>query len=338
MIQAANQNRIARLRPTGDSRETDPLQTSVPLAFHRVLFPLGFPTSIKSNEPSVIRAAEESWGAFHQKVHFAPIEVRLVISDVLSRRRPSIPSFRAQSNLLMLVADKDNFGCCDLATGFGFASLTKAATTHRDYLRYHFLEAMVYTLLDTQRMRTIHAACVEFQGHGVLLLGESGAGKSSLAYAATRRGWTYLCDDGTSLILHKTGRTVVGNPQTIRFRPSALTLFPEIKGRSKVRNGKPTIEIRTELLHQFKITHESTVDLLVFLNRSETTIPRARTVSSQDVFRRLSKDAFPVELSVNEERSRAVERLLSADAIELDYQDFNLALDLLESVIRGNKS
>jgi hypothetical protein len=317
----------------------DPLQASVALPFHHVLFPSGFPVQIKSNDSAVIRAAELSWGAFDQRFRETPIEVRFIISDVPSRRRPPFPVFRAQSNLLMLVADAHNFACCDLAAGFGFACLTKAAITHRDYLRHQFLEAMVYVLLDTQYLVAIHAACVGIHGRGVLLVGDSGAGKSSLAYACIRRGWTYVSDDAVSIVLHKANRTVVGNPQTLRFRPSASSLFPEIKGRLKARNGKPTVEVRTETLKNLQIAYESRVDHIVFLNRwmSEPAPPSIARLSREEALRRLSHNPWPTELSVHEQRIAAIERLLAAEVYELKYRDFDPAIDLLENVVRGGK-
>jgi hypothetical protein len=321
------------------SQELDPLQASVPLEFHHVLFPFGFPTHIKTNDRLVIRAAEASWAIFKHGFGLPPIEVRVVVSDVVSRRIPPIPTFRAQLNLLTLVADEHNFGCCDLANGFGFACLTKAATTHRDYIRHHFLESMVYTLLDTRHTVAIHAACLEFLGRGCIFAGNSGAGKSSLSYACARRGWTYICDDATCLLINKTGRRIVGNPQTLRFRPSALALFPEIKGTSRLRNGKPTLEIRTERLRNIKIASESTVDFIIFLNRSETmaSSPTLVPVNRQDAFRRLSNNPWPCELAINEQRSQAIERLLTAQAFELSYWEFNAAIELLENVVRGEQ-
>jgi hypothetical protein len=326
-------------RPEQSAVVDDPLCASIALPFHHVLFPHGFPTQIKSNDPAVIRAAELSWGVFTQRFRETPIEVRLIVSDVPSRRRPPFPVFRAQSNLLTIVADAHNFACCDLAAGFGFACLTKAATTHRDYLRFQFLEAMVYTLLDTQYLVALHAACVGIHGRGMLLVGDSGAGKSSLAYACIRRGWTYVSDDAVSIVLRKTGRTVIGNPQTLRFRPSASSLFPEIKGRAKARNGKPTVEVRTETLKNLRIAYESHVDYIVFLKRwgSEPAPPSIERLSREEALRRLSHNPWPSELAVHEDRTAAIERLLGADVYELKYRDFGPAIDLLENVVRGGK-
>ncbi|MGH9582392.1 MAG: aldolase, partial [Bryobacteraceae bacterium] len=177
-----------RKSPLADA--SDPLRAFLPLPHHHVLFPLGFPVHIKSNELAVVRLAEESWGRFEPRFRDAPIEVRFLVSDVLLRHRPLPPIFRAQGNLLTIAADAHNFACCDLSAGFGFACVTKGAVMKKEYMRNHFLGAMVYTLLDTRNVVALHAACLVKDGHGVLFAGRSGTGKSSLAYACMRRGWT----------------------------------------------------------------------------------------------------------------------------------------------------
>jgi hypothetical protein len=312
----------------------DTLQASVALPFQQMFYPHGFPVMVKSNDSAVIKAADISWNGFERRFEVPPLEVRFVVSESTSRRRPPVPVFRAQSNLMTMVADARNFGSCDLRGGFGFACLTKAAIVHENYLRYYFLDAMVYTLLDTRHLVAIHAACLEMNGHGVLLVGDSGAGKSSLSYACTRRGWTYISDDSVSLVLHKAGRSVSGNPKTIRFRPSAWTLFPELKGRSELRNNKPTIEIGTELLRHIQTAYECSVDYIVFLNRQPNEVERAHlgAISREEAGHRLSGARFPEELSIQKDRDAAIHRLLDAEMYELSYRQFDSAIDLLEQM------
>ena len=312
----------------------DILQSSIPLPYQQLFFPHGFPVLVKSNDPLVITAAELSWRGFPQRFDVPPLEVRLVITQSTATRRPPVPVFRAQSNLMSMVADANNFGCCDLAAGFGFAFLTKAAAAQKNYLRYYFLDAMVYTLLDTQHLVALHAACVERNGHGVLLVGDSGAGKSSLSYACTHRGWTYISDDSVSLVLQKPGRSVSGNPQTIRFRPSAWSLFPELKGRQQLRNNKPTVEIDTELLRHIRTAFECTVDYIVFLNRQESEPQRAQLalISREQAMQRLSCARFPEELSIQEGRNAAIQRLLDAEIYEMTYSEFDSAVALLDQL------
>ena len=336
MVMPRDSSNLGSIRDRKEGFEgEDPLLAATSLLHRHVLYPYGFAAHIKSNDPDVIRSAELSWGAYQERFREVPIELRVIVSECVSRRQPQTPVFRAQSNLLTLVSDADNYGCCDLSKGFGFACLTRAAVTHGDFLRYNFLEGMVYTLLDTQYLATIHGACISRDGCGVLLVGESGAGKSSLTYACTRRGWTYISDDASSLVLRRRGRTVVGNPRTFRFRPSVSALFPELQGHVKQRNGKPTLEVRSDQFPLMKVAQECEVGYVVFLNRkpSQQEAQGLLPVPRADRFRRLFQNPWPVELGIHEDRMAAIERLIEVPGYELSYQAFDPAIDLLEGLV-----
>lgn len=334
---AREQTFAAVMKAKSPVPDPGPLWASMSFPFHHVLYPQGFPLLVKSNDPGVIRAAELSWAGCSQRFRETPIELRFLVSDSPTRRKPPNPLFRAQSNLLTIVADAHNFASCDLVDGFGFACLTKAAVLNRDYLRQQFLEAMAYILLDTSHVVALHAACVRKDGHGVLLAGDSGAGKSSLAYACARRGWTYVSDDGSLLVLRKPGRTIIGNPQAFRFRPSVTHLFPEIHATTKSRNGKPTMEIRTEHLANVVTADESDIDHIIFLRRAEVDGAHLAPVSREDALRRLIQNPWPAELLIQEERVAAIERLLDARCHELTYKHLHPAIDLLEVMIHRGK-
>ena len=54
----------------------------------------------------------------------------------------------------------------------------------------------------------LHAATLSFEGQGVLLVGNSGVGKSTLAAGLVSRGWTYLSDEFALI-----------DPDTLRLHP-----------------------------------------------------------------------------------------------------------------------
>lgn len=101
-----------------------------------------------------------------------------------------------------------------------------------------------------------------------MFCGDSCAGKSTLAYACARAGWTYLSDDGTFLVRDREDRYAVGEPYSIRFRTDAPALFPELSDRlPTVRpNGKSAIEVRTRDLG-ISTAQGCVVDHVVFLER-----------------------------------------------------------------------
>ena len=118
------------------------------------------------------------------------------------------------------------------------------------WFRYHFLEASVLTALDCVFFVPIHAACVSSSERGLLLCGDSGAGKSSLAYACGRAGWTFVSDDAVHLVPGDNQGVVVGDPHRFRLREASQTMFPGVAAfPSALRpNGQSAIEIATSAL------------------------------------------------------------------------------------------
>lgn len=317
----------------------DPLLASVPLPYRQEFYPYGFPTLIASNSPAVLEAAQESWAEFRKRFNERPLEIRVLVAESATRQCPPPPVVRAQRNLLVWVADAENFSCCDLTKGFGFAWVTESVAAQAEYLRYHFLEAMAYSLLDTLHVVAVHAACVALDGHGVLLAGESGAGKSSLAYACARRGWTYISDDASSLVRRGEGRTVLGDPGLFRFRGTAGELFPEFRGMKESRraNGKPTIEVRTDSLPAIRTASESRVDYIVFLNRRDGGSGHVQLlpVAAEEGLNRLFSTPWPAELPTGREQRAAVERLMGAEIYEMRYREMDAAVGRLQQLVLG---
>lgn len=318
--------------------DIDPLLAAVEMPFWGVYYPFGFPARIETNSRSVLMAAEANWARGKLRFEEPPVLLRVVVSDGPARECPDKPVYRAQRNLLHLVADRENFGCCDLDRGFGAAWLNSTVAAETDYLRYCFLEGMAASMIESLYLVSLHAACVARDGSGVLLSGDSGAGKSSLAYACARRGWTYVSDDCSSMVRRMNTRSVIGAPDIVRFRENASTLFPEIGGR-KPRihaNGDPSIEIRTSEFPGIETAFESAVDHIVFLNRGPQHGAGAQLVARprEEARRQLNPVVWPAELASSAEREAAVERMLSAGIYELRYRDLDPAVERLEELAR----
>jgi hypothetical protein len=60
----------------------------------------------------------------------------------------------------------------------------------------------------------VHATCVALRGQGVLLLGDSGSGKSDLGLRLIHEGWSLVADDRVVLAL-KHGGIAAAAPSTI---------------------------------------------------------------------------------------------------------------------------
>lgn len=317
-------------------QQKDPLRFEFDLPLVECFHPLGFTLEIATNSPEVLTAAEESWKHFQKRFAFPCLRMRLGVLEGKLRKRLVAPQVTGQWNMITQIVDGHNFVVSDADCGRSYGWLTTDLVSERAYFRHHFLEGAFWMTAEPMYLTPIHAACVNRAGRGVLLCGDSGAGKSSLAYACARNGWSFLCDDASNLVRGLHGRTVIGNPYQIRFRPSAADLFPELKHQrvSPRITGKLSIELVTSTIPQIRTIPESPVDFIVFLNR------RGGPAELVPFSRRKAFAWFEHVICYGSQAVRSAQRdsfkrLLGAEIFELRYRDLDQAIAQLETMVNA---
>lgn len=107
--------------------------------------------------------------------------------------------------------------------------------------------------------KVIHASCVEVEGHGVLICGESGSGKTSLLVELVTRGAKFVADDAVSLYV-KEQRAWVAAPKAtkglIGVSPLAVASVEENLPEAVLADGC-LLELCVELdADMFRTSHE----------------------------------------------------------------------------------
>lgn len=326
----------AAASPARPAWPNDPLGYAEELPLSAAFHPLGYPVELSTNSAEVLRAAEESWSGFPQLFCERPLEIRVAVSDNGAAASASEFQIRGQRHVLGIVSDARNFAICDTSKGFAYGWVTAATAADRPWFRYMYLDTIVNMILWQTHLTRIHAGCVAFEGRGVLLCGESGAGKSCLTYACARRGWTFISDEAPSILRRTEERIVIGKPHLIHFRETAFELFPELNGREAKPNivGKISLEVRTAELPQIRTAYTSGVAAIVFLNRRHEGPATLVPLSKEEVWRRLSADLPMFEERAHEEHIASLRNLLGAETYELRYRDFGSAIDVLEDMAR----
>jgi hypothetical protein len=316
----------------------DPLLHDFEMPLEAIFYPLGFPLQITTNSTDVLAAADESWGRF-RKIYSQPaLQMRIGVLEGGPSECPGDPVYREQRSLQARIADPENFSVSDIRRGFAYAWLTRATVQNRAYLRWHFIEGMSWDLL-APYITPVHAGCVRFADRGVLICGDSGAGKSSLTYACARRGWTFMSDDSSNLVHGRQGAVVVGNPYQIRFRESAIELFPELHTQALTPklSGGLAIELATVTLPEIKTTLESSVDYIVFLSRAFGGPARLVSFSKEAALQWFEQVIFCAEKDLVDAHKASLRNLLSAEVFELRYNDLASAIARLESLVQTGR-
>jgi hypothetical protein len=314
----------------------DTLLRDLPAPQRAMVFPLGFPVEISTNSEAVIAAARRAWGYFEQEHEATPLSLCLTVTEHEGERPPVQPKFRSHLHLMSIVVDERNHVICDFSQGCAFGWVTRRVAEQPDFLRLRFLEPAVMTLLVAAHLAPIHSALVTREGIGIALCGNSFAGKSTLAYACARRGWTFVSDDGTFLLRNRPDLFAVGNPYNMRFRKDAKILFPEL-ARCVVAirpNGLPGMEVRTSQL-PVSTTGGCSIDHLVFLRRSATGRPRMNRFSAEGALQWLEGATLYGPADVQRSQRQTYRRLLDAGLWELHYSDLSDAVSMLDQLGAG---
>jgi hypothetical protein len=312
------------------------LLCNMELPLRGVFYPLGFAVEVITNKQAVLDAANDSWGSLRPRQINSIVQIRISVSEGGKDECPPTPVSRANRYLFSIVADADNQAILDLKAGFASVWLNQATINHSLYFRYYFLEGAAYMLLCSSAATALHAACVSRYGRGILLCGDSGAGKSSLSYACARTGWTYTSDDA-SYLLHNTDHPrVVGNSHQIRFRPTASTLFPELEGRALTprAEGKPSIEVSTSEFPGLITANEARIACIVYLNRGPSETGELIPLPAGVAVKRIKEGFYPVA-EIRTVHDNAVRILSDVPAYELRYCDFDQAICQLDHLARS---
>lgn len=316
----------------------DPYLYHAEMPLSAVYYPLGFPLELTTNSVDVLEAAEESWGSFTQQFSIQALQLKVGVLEDESTECPAAPIFRAQRNMIVSVADHGNFCVSDVVHGFSFAWLTAATVSNRSYFRYHFLEAAALSHIANRHAAPIHAACVELDGRGVLLCGESGAGKSSLSFACARTGWTFIADDASFLLNGRNDRQVVGNCHLVRFRPSAADLFAAVRNQPLTSRpgGKPSIELLTETISGIRGASSSNIHFVVFLNRGHAATQELVVYSKANARDYMHRSLCGLKGLANAQME-SIDNLLGAQVLEIRYRNLDWAVARLERLAREQR-
>lgn len=136
----------------------------------------------------------------HHLVMDAPefrIELRLLPRQA-SPNAAEPPTVRVQSGagLLCGVMDASNYVVLAPGQYRGLVVASEDMLSHSYHLRYELIEFAVFTLATRGLgLVPLHGACVGRQGRGILLLGASSSGKSTLALHSLLQGLDFLAED-----------------------------------------------------------------------------------------------------------------------------------------------
>lgn len=166
------------------------------------------------------------------------------------RGAPPPPRFSSGSGVISATIDASNYSLVAPALRGALVVASPAMLARPHELRCELIEFALFTLVARdQPVLPLHAACVGVGDRAVLLLGESGAGKSTAMLQCTLAGLGVLAED---VVFVEPGRlTVTGVPNYIHLRLETARLLPTALAR-RIRRA-PVIERRHSGVRKYEV-------------------------------------------------------------------------------------
>ena len=295
---------------------------------------MGVRLRLLTNHPEVITAADVSFHGFGpaQPASSADVTLRLWVHDVESQALPE-PGFRAAGALVYRTAAHHSTLMADQERGIAWGYLSPSVIARPAYFSYHFLEFAFYVMLPSPRVDAYSRLSMRETGRALLIRAPSGGGKTTLVYAALRRGFQALAED---VVWIDAARQVWrGLPWRFRLPPDTQRFFPELGAYDPVLeiNGVPRMEI--------EVVREWPGSAVVFAQPGPIVLLRRRPgrcsrLTSLDAAaaKALWFEAWSGSETDVASYHRYVNGLLRHGAYRLDFgEDLDQALDLLEPLL-----
>ena len=191
--------------------ESDPFGEQSPTVFRKPLQLLGGRFRFDSNSPRLLRLVDSAYeGLPRHRLSFRTPDFRIKLlltpprgagisrADQYSRSRSEPPPIAMLhgAGLLGGATAASNFVLMSPWEGAAIVVVTPQMLRFPYHTRYEMIEFAVFTLASrAQHLVPLHAACVGYEGRGILLIGPSGAGKSTVALHCLLEGFDFLSED-----------------------------------------------------------------------------------------------------------------------------------------------
>jgi hypothetical protein len=250
-----------------------------------------------------------------------------------ARQQAPAPVLRCEGPYLYQASGRNSVLVADRARGLAFGYVSPSTAADGPLVSSLYLQAALFYLLECRGFLGIHAAALARGGCGLLLRGASGQGKTTLAYAAARRGFQALSEDVVWVEVERAAWW--GAPWTFHLLPDARRLFPELAGKPLERqpNGEVKLAVELESVRPGSTTPSARAGPVVMLTRRPGVRSELAAIDPAHARREWLAGCAAREREVPGYEA-AVAGLLRGGCFRLQLgDDLDAAIDLLEPLL-----
>lgn len=222
---------------------SDPFLERAPLIAREPLQLLGAMFQFESNSRQLLRLADLACAGLPRH-RLSAVVPRLRVALQLSagkrpsrRSEPPAPAMLSGAGFLSGATDASNFVVLSPLQRAALVVVSPEMLRFPYHTRYELIEFAVYTLAArAQRLVSLHGACVGRRDRGVLLMGSSGSGKSTVALHCLLQGFDFLSED--SVFVAPDTLLATGLANFLHVRSDSLRWIARARDAARIRKSR----------------------------------------------------------------------------------------------------
>ena len=249
-------------------------------------------------------------------------QLRLWVDEADSAQPPwPNPYVRGIDHCVFLGFDSGSSMLADLHTRRVIGRFSAAMAGNSAYWRTVIFPMLVSVLAGSVGLVELHASCVARDRQGLVLIGPSRSGKSTLALALSQAGFRLLSDDRTLCSFRQGKLQAYGLPRPLKLRRDAASWFEEFHDREPidVQNGERVFYCEPNGRSGRQSLAACEPQILLFLERQQGFGFRMTPMTRSEVRRHIELDLLaegPVAIQKQEE---TLQNLVTLPSWQLRY-------------------
>jgi len=278
--------------------------------------------TLATNSERLFEAARSSFLSAEKSLRAADLTLRFWVDGDDGARPPwPKPYVRGLDDLVFVGLDARSSMLADLRRRSVIGRFSPAMAGDSRYWRTVIFPMMVSIVAGSIGLVELHASCVAKDQKGLVLIGPSRSGKSTLAMAFVEAGFRLLSDDRVFVSVKRKKLLAYGLSRPLKLRRDAALWFQE------TRNGEPTDRQGEESVYYVEPSQHTTRQaslpceprVMVFLERRETAGFRMEPMDIADAKRRIEEDVMAESPRAMETQQRTIDALLALPCWRLQY-------------------
>jgi len=228
---------------------------------------------------------------------------------------------RGLNHLVFAGFDTGSSMLADLRTRRVIGRFSAGMAADTAYWRTVIFPMLLSVLAGSVGLVELHASCVAKDRRGLVLIGPSRSGKSTLAMALTEAGFRLLSDDRTFFSARRGKSLAWGMPRPLKLRREAAAWFEELRDREPVdvQNGELVFHCEPNQRCGRSSFQECEPRLLVFLERQQSSSFRMTRMARSQVRVRIEQDLMAEAFEVAQKQTDTIDQLVTLPARRLLY-------------------